>query len=463
MKLSLTVNGKPYELETDPGALLLRTLREDLGLRGTKYGCGEGECGACTVLLDGRAVNACLTTAGQAHGREVVTIEGLAGEAAGAALIDAFGKAGAVQCGFCTPGFVVAAHALLAETGAPDIGTIQRGLSGNLCRCTGYAKIVAAVAGAAQAIQPASAAEKTSHVESIAGTTFARPDTLGAALDLLGQSDRQWRAVAGGTDVFVQHEHRLDALNLLDMGGLNELQGIRETGEEIRIGALTPYSEVIGSPLAQEWAAPLIMAAREVGGAQIQNMGTVAGNLANASPAADSLPPLFVLGANVTLQSSRGQRSIPVQDVVLGPGRTSIAPDELIVEISIPKRRHDGQEIAFFEKVGPRKAMTIAKASVAFRGWLDTGRLAHVEVALGAVAPTVVFAPETAAALMAGRFEEATLLRAADAAQHECRPIDDIRSTAAYRRRLVRGLLIRNLWPFLPQKLPKQPPNEFGV
>jgi xanthine dehydrogenase iron-sulfur cluster and FAD-binding subunit A len=403
------------------------------------------------VLLDGRAVNACLTAAGQAHGREVVTIEGLAGEARGTALIDTFGKAGAVQCGFCTPGFVVAAHALLAETGAPDVAAIQRGLSGNLCRCTGYAKIVAAVAGAAQAIEPAQAAEKTAQTRpGIAQTTFARPDTLGAALDLLGRPDRQWRVVAGGTDVFVQHEHRLDALNLLDIGGLGELRGIRETSEDIRIGALTRYSEIIGSPLAQEWAAPLIMAAREVGGVQIQNMGTVAGNLANASPAADSLPPLYVLDAVVTLRSSRGQRSIPVQDVVLGPGRTSIAPDELIVEISIPKRRHAGQEIAFFEKTGPRKAMTIAKASVAFRGWLDAGRLAHVEVALGAVAPTVVFAPEAAAALMAGRFDEATLLRAADVAQQECRPIDDIRSTAAYRRKLVRGLLIRNLWPFLP-------------
>jgi xanthine dehydrogenase small subunit len=115
----------------------------------------------------------------------------------------------------------------------------------------------------------------------------------------------------------------------------------------------------------------------------------------------------------------------------------------------IPKQRHNGQEIAFFEKVGPRKAQTIAKASVAFRGWLSDGRLTNVQVALGAVAPRVIFAPKTASALMAAPFERVGLMRAGDIVQHECRPIDDIRSTAAYRRKLIRGLLIRNLWPYL--------------
>jgi aerobic-type carbon monoxide dehydrogenase small subunit (CoxS/CutS family) len=117
----------PYELETDPRTLLLHTLREDLGLRGTKYGCGEGECGACTVLLNGRAVTACLTLVGQAQGGEVVTVEGLAEDQIGAPLLDAFASAGAVQCGFCTPGFIVAARALLAEGGPPNTEAIQRG------------------------------------------------------------------------------------------------------------------------------------------------------------------------------------------------------------------------------------------------------------------------------------------------------------------------------------------------
>jgi xanthine dehydrogenase FAD-binding subunit len=177
-------------------------------------------------------------------------------------------------------------------------------------------------------------------------------------------------------------------------------------------------------------------------------MATLGGNLANASPAADSVPALYVLDAQVTLRSVRGQRTLSVQDIVLGSGRTVIEPDELITEIVIPKQRHDGNEITFFEKVGPRKALTIAKASVAFRGWLIDGHLTHVRLALGAVAPTVIFAPETATTLMATPFDEAALMRAGEVVQHECHPIDDIRSTAAYRRKLIRGLLIRNLWRY---------------
>jgi CO/xanthine dehydrogenase FAD-binding subunit len=190
------------------------------------------------------------------------------------------------------------------------------------------------------------------------------------------------------------------------------------------------------------------MAARDVGGVQIQNMGTLGGNLVNASPAADGVPPLYVLQARLILSSGRGQRTIPVQDFAVKPGQTILETDELLTEIIIPKQDHAGQEIAFFEKVGPRKAQTIAKASLALRGWLTRGRLTHVQVALGAVAPTVILAPQTSAALIAGTFEEATLLQAGNIVHDECSPIDDIRSTAVYRRKLVRGLLIRNLWPY---------------
>lgn len=452
MVISLTVNGQPYELETDPRTLLLHTLREDLGLHGTKYGCGEGECGACSVILNGRPVNACLTLTGQVHGSEILTVEGLSQDEPGAQVLDAFTRVGAVQCGFCTPGFAISARALLAETPSPDVEAIRRGLSGNLCRCTGYAKIIQAVAEAAQNAQPSDLARPRnghSPVSFNGQSEFARPATLAEALDLLRQPEPRWRVIAGGTDVLVQNEHRLKSLHLLDIGGLAELRQIRERDEVISIGALVSYTELRRSPLVQKWATPLVMAACEVGGVQIQTMGTLGGNVVNASPAADGVPPLFVLEAQLILQSARGQRTLPVNEFVLGPGQTALQPDELLTEILIPKQTHAGQEIAFFEKVGPRQAQTIAKASLAFRGWLAHGRLTHVRVALGAVAPTVILAPQTATALMAGLLEEATLLQAGQVAHDECRPIDDIRSTAVYRRKLVRGLLIRNLWPYL--------------
>jgi carbon-monoxide dehydrogenase small subunit len=140
-----TVNGRAVEPRVHPMARLLDVLREDLGLTGTKGGCGEGECGSCTVYLDGEPVCSCLVAAGQAIGRDVVTVEGLASGTALHPVQEAFVEAGAVQCGFCTPGLVVAAHDLLARVPSPSDLEIREALAGNLCRCTGYEKILDAV------------------------------------------------------------------------------------------------------------------------------------------------------------------------------------------------------------------------------------------------------------------------------------------------------------------------------
>ena len=145
MQVELTVNGRPHTVEADPRETLLFVLRELLGMRGTKYGCGEGECGACTVILNGRSVASCLVPVGQAHGAEILTIEGMAEDPVGQHVLDAFIEYGAVQCGFCTPGFVVSARALLVDNPTPITKEVQQALAGNLCRCTGYSKIVEAI------------------------------------------------------------------------------------------------------------------------------------------------------------------------------------------------------------------------------------------------------------------------------------------------------------------------------
>lgn len=147
--VSLTVNGRAHTVTTPAHKTLLYLLRDDLHLYGTKDGCREGECGACTVLLDGRPVNACLVLAGQADGREVVTIEGLAADSRLHPLQRAFVEAGAVQCGFCTPGLILSAVALLAQQPHPSEAQIRQALTGNLCRCTGYSQIIEAVKQAA--------------------------------------------------------------------------------------------------------------------------------------------------------------------------------------------------------------------------------------------------------------------------------------------------------------------------
>jgi carbon-monoxide dehydrogenase small subunit len=150
IKIRFTVNGKSIELETSPTRTLLDILREDMGLTGTKEGCGKGECGACTVIMDGKAVTSCLVIAAWLDGVSVLTVEGLAADRVGKALQDAFVEAGAVQCGYCIPGFLMSARALLEENAHPTRDEIKEGLSGNLCRCTGYVKIFDAVELAAK-------------------------------------------------------------------------------------------------------------------------------------------------------------------------------------------------------------------------------------------------------------------------------------------------------------------------
>lgn len=151
--ITMTVNGAPVEAAVEPNRTLVQFLREDLGLTGTKHGCGLGDCGACTVILDGKPVNSCLVLAVQANGREVLTIEGLADNGKLHPIQQAFVKTGAVQCGFCTPGMILSAKALLDENPRPTEREIRTAISGNLCRCTGYQKIVEAIAEASKTLE----------------------------------------------------------------------------------------------------------------------------------------------------------------------------------------------------------------------------------------------------------------------------------------------------------------------
>jgi carbon-monoxide dehydrogenase small subunit len=150
--VSLTVNGEEYEVVITPNRTLLEVLREDLALTGTKEGCGEGACGTCTVLLDGKPVRSCLTLAVEAQGREITTIEGLASMGELHPVQKAFVEYGAIQCGFCAPGMILTTKALLDETPNPTEQEIRQAISGNVCRCTGYAKIAEAMLKAAEMV-----------------------------------------------------------------------------------------------------------------------------------------------------------------------------------------------------------------------------------------------------------------------------------------------------------------------
>ena len=152
-KVRFNLNGSWREVEARPDRILLDLLREDLGLTGTKKGCEQGECGACTILMNGRAVLSCLTPALKADGAEILTVEGMAYNDRLHPLQQAFWEEGAVQCGYCTPGMLLSAKALLDEVPEPGIEEVRKAISGNLCRCTGYTKIIHAVQSAADKLR----------------------------------------------------------------------------------------------------------------------------------------------------------------------------------------------------------------------------------------------------------------------------------------------------------------------
>ena len=433
--VAFSVNRRPVRRKVRTDQRLLDVLRDDLRLTGAKEGCGKGECGACTVLLDGQAVDSCLMMAYQADGGALETIEGLAEERLHP-LQEAFIEKGGVQCGICIPGMILAAKALLDEQPQAAAADVREGLAGNLCRCTGYTKILAAVARAATSSR---LVRPKRYTLAPAAPRYFRPRSLEDALEMLAQRAGEVRPLAGGTDILVKAKDGVeDRSALVDLTAVPEIKGIQEREEEIWIGAAATHTEMMRSAAVARAVPALPPACAVIGGPQIRNRGTLGGNLANASPAADTVPPLYAADAVVELASISGRRDVPIAEFFLGPRQTVMARDELILGVRVPLRA--GVRGTFL-RLGQRQAQAISKVSVAVAMTFRSGRPDWVRVALGAVAPTVIRATETEKALLAGGWEG--LQRAKRAVRAEVRPIDDLRSTAEYRREMAAVLLER--------------------
>jgi len=439
VEVSFVVNGSLVRRRVGAGRRLLDVLRADLRLTGAKEGCGKGECGACTVLVDGEPVDSCLMMAWQADGAMIETVEGLEEGDSMDPLQASFIDRGGVQCGVCIPGMLMAARALLNFDPDPDDAAIRAGLAGNLCRCTGYTKIFEAVAEAAR--QPLEPAEypPTPPVT----PRDVRPRSLDEALEVMSQHRGERRPIAGGTDLLVEMRDASEAARgtLFDLTGVPELVGIQNRGDSIWIGAGTTHTMIVESPIVAEALPSLPLACAVIGGPQIRNRGTIGGNLANGSPAADAVPPLFAADAVLELVSYSERREVPVSEFYRGYRQHVLERDELIVGVRVPKRK--GVRGTFL-RLGQRQAQAISKVSLALGATFDeAGRPDWVRISLGAVAPTVVRAPATEAVLLKGGAD--ALDRASEVLAREIAPIDDLRSTAEYRRAMA-GVLLRRAW-----------------
>ncbi|MBS1187732.1 MAG: molybdopterin dehydrogenase FAD-binding protein [Burkholderiaceae bacterium] len=255
----------------------------------------------------------------------------------------------------------------------------------------------------------------------------------------------QARLFAGGTDLLVhRHTGRAPEGDLIGLERMGELKGVRQEGDFVLIGAATPVTRLMREPLLADAFPVLTSALATIGGPALRNMATLGGNVCTASPAGDSLPALYVLEAEVVLQSRRQQRQLPIREFITGPGRIALQPGEIVSAIRL--RRDHGYTVQHFEKVGQRQAHAISIVSLAVCATLASDRtVTAIRCAWGSVGPTIIESDAVQAALFGRRLDEATLADAAKVAMQAVSPIDDIRASAVYRRQLAGNLLYRLL------------------
>jgi xanthine dehydrogenase molybdopterin binding subunit/xanthine dehydrogenase small subunit len=460
----LTLNGRRIRVEGQPANRTLLDFLRGSGLTGTKEGCAEGDCGACSVALvetgpDGgrrlRAVNSCLTLLPMLAGREILTVEGLAGPDGALhpvqqAMVERYGS----QCGYCTPGVVVAMAEgySRAEVSAPAAVADQ--LAGNLCRCTGYRPIRDAMADAAACRGtcqrdvvtellrgPGGAVAELAYQAE--GQRFLRPAKLDELLALRA-AHPEAVLVAGATEIGVDINKKGKRFPfLISTEGVAELAAITSTTEAFRVGGaatLTAVEEAMAAEFPALGKMLAVFAAR-----QIRNRATLAGNLVTASPIGDMAPVLMALDASVELSSARGTRAVAIEDFFTGYRKTALAADEIVTAVIVPRGVPEGVvRRTESYKVSKRRELDISIVAAAFSVDLDAASVVRrARLAYGGVAPTPVRARRAEAALVGRAWDGAAVAAAQAILDEEIRPISDPRGSAAYRSALVKSLLLK--------------------
>lgn len=273
---------------------------------------------------------------------------------------------------------------------------------------------------------------------------YSFPESVEEAFWLKKKYGERARFIAGGTDLLLLIEQQHDCPEMLiDLTRVPPLQRLEEHNGQVTIGAAATYSEILAFDPILTGAPFLARAIRTIGGVQIRNVATLVGNITNASPAGDTLAPLYTLNAQVHIYGQGGMRSMPIEDFVLGVRRTALGPAELVTHVTFDLLGPGWQ--GRFDKLGLRRAMAIAVVSVALLFKVEDGLVSEARIALGAVAPTVIRAPEAESHLAGRSLDDATIETAALLAHQAARPIDDVRSSAWYRKEAVRGLVRRGL------------------
>ncbi|WP_119393032.1 xanthine dehydrogenase small subunit [Taklimakanibacter lacteus] len=447
-----------------PIRTVLDYLRLEEGARGTKEGCCEGDCGACTVALgslkDGRLVyepvNACILLLGQIDGKELVTVDDLSVSGKlhpiQQALVDHHGS----QCGFCTPGFVMSLFPLYQSGAVANRKMVVDQLAGNLCRCTGYRPIVeAALAACTGKPDDAWSEARLEIAQTLAGFDdgtdlfigddeefFAAP-AFDEALARLTEKHPDAVILSGATDVGLWITKQLRPIRkIIFLGRMRSLREIVETIDSVRIGAAVTYAEAEPSFAAID--PDLAELLRRIGSKQVRATGTVGGNIANGSPIGDTPPALIALGAGLELRKGRQTRALPIEDFFIAYGKQDRSPGEVVAGVSIPMLKR-GEAFRCY-KITKRFDQDISSVLGAFKFGIAQGRITEARIAYGGMAATPKRALKTETAVKSLSLDDpAGWAAAADRLAEDFQPIDDHRASAAYRSETARNLLIKAL------------------
>jgi xanthine dehydrogenase small subunit len=451
-----------------PTQTVLQHLREDLHCTGTKEGCAEGDCGACTVVigslengrLEMKAVNSCIQFTPTLDGKALFTVEDLQ-QAGGAlhpvqqALVECHGS----QCGFCTPGFAMSLWGMYLKRdglpsghGCPDRREIDDTLSGNLCRCTGYRPIIDAarrmtelprvgfdrdaLAATLRGLQREAGA-----VYSFDGQTFHAPRSV-EELVAARAAHPQAVLLAGSTDVGLWVTKQMRELaDIIYLGHVGELKAVREAGGMLEIGAGVSLSDAYAAICARY--PELTELWQRFASLPIRNAGTLGGNVANGSPIGDSMPWLIALGSRLVLRGPAGERELALEDFYLGYQQKDLQPGEFVQALRIPLPRAG---VAFRTyKLAKRFDQDISAVCAAFALELDAGVVQQARIAFGGMAATPKRAAQAEAALTGRAWDEAALQEAMAALAQDYAPLTDMRASNAYRMQGAQNLL-RRFW-----------------
>lgn len=444
MSIRFSLNGETVEVDAPPTTTLLDWLRETRGLRGTKEGCNEGDCGACTVMVTdargARAVNACILFMPQVHGTAIRTVEGIAApDGTLHPVQDAMIAHHASQCGFCTPGFVVSmatAHLNRRSDHADQI-------AGNLCRCTGYAPILRA----AKAVEETPVPDWLHDSAPEGAATAAASEEAGWALPIssdelatLYAASPEATIVAGATDVglWVTKQMR-DIGRVIFVKNCKDLQTIEETGDGLRIGAgvsIAAYRAAIEDRFPS-YAEML----RRYGSEQVRQAATLGGNIANGSPIGDNPPPLIAMDAVLHLRKGDARRDLAIEDFFIAYGEQDRVPGEFVEAVTIPPQPAETRVY----KLSKRFDQDISAVCGAFRIVVEDDIVTEARIAFGGMAGTPKRARSVERALVGQPWSEATITGVEETWAEDFTPLSDARGSAKYRLETACNML-RRAW-----------------